>query len=192
MRTTLAVILCVMAVVLSLGGCAPVLVAGTATGVAVAADRRSAGTILDDQNIETHIAYTINQDETIARQTHIVVTCYNHVVLLTGQSPDPALTQKVIDEVRTVGNIKRIHNEIRTSTPTLLKTRSQDTWLTTQIKSRLLADERLSGLQVKVITENSEVFLLGLVKHREADIAVQIAQETEGVSGVYKVFEYLD
>ena len=94
--------------------------------------------------------------------------------------------------VQKVGNIKRIHDEIRIAPPTQLGTRSNDAWLTTQIKSRLLADKRLSGFLIKAVTENSEVFLMGLVTHQEAQIAVDITRQTDGVTGVYKVFEYLD
>ena len=33
---------------------------------------------------------------------------------------------------------------------------------------------------------------MGLVTHQEAQIAVDITRQTDGVTGVYKVFEYLD
>ncbi|MCH1933169.1 BON domain-containing protein, partial [Shewanella sp. A25] len=45
---------------------------------------------------------------------------------------------------------------------------------------------------IKVVTENGEVFLLGLVSRAQADLAVDIARNTSGVRKVIKVFEYTD
>ena len=45
---------------------------------------------------------------------------------------------------------------------------------------------------VKVVTENGVVYLLGLVRRKEAESAVEIARSTSGVKKVVKVFEYMD
>ena len=53
----------------------------------------------------------------------------------------------------------------------------------------MIADKRIDGLHVKVVVEDSEVFLMGLVSNNEANIAVDIARNTKGVVKVVKVFE---
>jgi len=55
----------------------------------------------------------------------------------------------------------------------------------------LFADNFPSG-KIKVVTENSEVFLLGLVSQDEADKAAEIARNVDGVTRVIKVFEIID
>jgi osmotically-inducible protein OsmY len=55
----------------------------------------------------------------------------------------------------------------------------------------LLTDDNISGTNIKVVTENSEVFLMGLVEQNEGNKAVDIARNISGVAKVIKVFEYL-
>jgi osmotically-inducible protein OsmY len=50
----------------------------------------------------------------------------------------------------------------------------------------------ISATHIKVITENNVVYLMGLVTHREADMATEIARGTSGVLKVVRVFEYVD
>ena len=58
------------------------------------------------------------------------------------------------------------------------------------MKSALLANSELNGIKVKVITEDSEVFLLGLVSREHADIATEVARNISGVKQVIRAFEY--
>lgn len=194
MRQTVlhSLLLSILLAMMSLQGCAPVIVAGTATGISLASERRSAGAIVDDQNIELQAVNSLRGNDALTQRAHIVVTSYNGVVLLTGQAESTALQRQAVELVRDIPLVKRLHNEIRISAATTLKTRSHDTWLTTQIKSQLLRDEQLNGLQIKVVTENSQTFLMGLVTHKEAERAVSLARKIDGVESVIKVFEYLD
>ncbi|MFQ5487457.1 MAG: BON domain-containing protein, partial [Gammaproteobacteria bacterium] len=71
-------------------------------------------------------------------------------------------------------------------------TRSRDTWITTKIKSTLLSSKGVRAIHVKVVTENGVAYLMGLLKHQEADKVARLVQQVEGVKRVVKVFEYLD
>ncbi|HFQ91677.1 MAG TPA: BON domain-containing protein, partial [Chromatiales bacterium] len=115
---------------LLLQGCAaPVIVAGAATGVAIANDRRTPGTIIDDQAIEIKIANAIEADKEIAGQSHISVVSYNRVVLLLGQTPDERLRARAVDIARKVDKVKRVHDEITIARPTPYAVRNNDAWL---------------------------------------------------------------
>ncbi|MFN3165365.1 MAG: BON domain-containing protein, partial [Pseudohongiellaceae bacterium] len=46
--------------------------------------------------------------------------------------------------------------------------------------------------QVRVITENGAVYLMGLVSETEGDSAARLARNISGVTRVVKVFEYVD
>jgi len=173
-------------------GCAPVIVAGAAAGVSLANDRRSPGTIVDDQDIEFHLRSAFNGDSALADDTHISATSFNHVVLLTGQVRDPEQRKRAVDHIRDIPNIKSVHNEIQVATPTSSQDRSQDTWITTKVKGALAQQSDLNALNVKVITENSIVYLMGLVTRAEGHSAAITAQQVADVKGVIKVFEYLD
>jgi osmotically-inducible protein OsmY len=43
-----------------------------------------------------------------------------------------------------------------------------------------------------VVTENSIVYLLGLLTKQEADVATEIARTTSGVQKVVRVFEFIN
>lgn len=60
-----------------------------------------------------------------------------------------------------------------------------DAWITSKVKSQLLADTRVSGLAIDVDTEDNIVSLTGTVPSRKArNAAIKIARQTKGVSGV--------
>lgn len=61
-----------------------------------------------------------------------------------------------------------VFNEIRQGQPIGLGDASNDTWITTKVRSQLLTSDQVKSSNVKVTTENGEVFLLGLVTEREA------------------------
>jgi len=183
---------CMLLTIQLLQGCAPVLVAGAAAGVSLANDRRSPGTIIDDQDIEFHVRNTFKGDSELASDTHLSVTSFNHVVLLTGQVRDQRQRDRAAELTNNTANVKRVHNEIVIAAPISLQARNQDTWLTTKVKNALLHHATLNALQIKVVSEDSTVYLMGLVSQAEGRAAAATAQQVSDVRGVIKVFEYLD
>ena len=178
---------------LSLQGCAPAIVAGSAAGAAtVATDKRSAGTIIDDQAIEFRLASKLQNDDDIANNTNISITSYNHTVLITGEAPSQELKERVSQYANEDENIKQVHNEINVREPLPFKARNYDTWLTTKIKTKLLTTKDINSFEVKVVTSNTTVYLLGLLSRQEADMVARTIAEVKGVSRIVKAFEYTD
>ncbi|GAL24025.1 21 kDa hemolysin precursor [Vibrio variabilis] len=89
-----------------------------------------------------------------------------------------------------MSGVKRVYNQIRIKQPLSFTQISNDSWLTTKVKSALLTDERLNGVKVKVITEDSEVFLLGYVSKEHADVATELARNVSGVKQVIRAFQF--
>lgn len=60
-----------------------------------------------------------------------------------------------------------------------------DTWITTKVKSALLADRRTSGLDIQVDTDRGVVQLSGFAANEgEKQRAVELANTVEGVKDV--------
>ena len=177
---------------LTLNACAPVIVAGAATGASIANDRRTAGTVLEDQSIELKASSAIQGDDSLSKSVHVSVTSFNNIVLLTGQAPTRALRDRVLKHINDIEKVRRIHNEIAIEEPTTFKTRSNDTWITTKTKSTLLGAKGLEATHIKVVTENGVVYLMGLVTREQGDTAAKTVQQVTGVQRVVKVFEYID
>ncbi len=177
-----------------LNACAPLVVGGAATTASLAHDRRTAGTVIEDQSIELRIRSALNKDPEISKQAHINITSYDGVVLLSGEAPTGAMRERAGDIARRAKKVRRVHNEIKVAAPSSMMTRSSDTWITTKVKTSLLS-VKLKGFdptRIKVVTENGTVYLLGLVSHAEADAATDKARQVKGVQRIVKLFEYLD
>jgi osmotically-inducible protein OsmY len=181
-----------LAAVVALHGCGPVVVAGAATGAIVANDRRTAGTIVDDQAIELKIKNKVASDKVVAPQVHVNATSFNKTVLLTGETPSEPLRDQIVALAGEVEGVKQVYNALELSNPSEYKARNYDTWLASKVKGKLIGRAEVDAGHVKVVAENSVVYLMGLVHPAEADAAAQIASEVEGVRRVVKVFEYLD
>ncbi len=187
-RVVILGLLCVIA----LHGCGPIVLVGATSGVMMANDRRSAGTIVDDNGIELALGNKIASDKALADKVHVNASAYNKTLLITGEVPSEAIRDQIVALTGTISDVKQVYNALDISIPTEYKSRNFDTWVTTKVKSKMLGRKELEGAHIKVTTENAVVYLMGLVYRSHADAAAQTASEIEGVKRVVKVFEYLD
>ena len=180
----------ILAAALLLGGCGPaVFGAGVASGV-IANDERTAGSIVEDETIE--IKTRIALIDRFGDAVNVGVTSFNRAVLLTGQTPDANTRAQVVQIVRGVENVRSVHDKTIIGGPASLAARATDSLLTARVKAELCAlqIEGFSCLQVKVVTENGVVYLLGLLTRENAALAVQTARNVKGVLKVVKVLQY--
>lgn len=176
---------------LFLSGCIPAaLVIGATVGGAVIYDKRSMRTIVQDKDAASRAISYINAAPTLKKNTHIIVAVFNHIMLLAGQTQTPEQRETAYQLASKVRNISRVYNEITIGKTTSLWRRSKDTWITTKIKSEMLTKKGLQSTQIKVVTENGVVYLLGVITHKQANLAADVARRVSGVSKVVKVFEY--
>lgn len=174
-----------------LAACVPAaVVGGAAAGGAMVADRRTTGIFIEDQGIELKAEKAII--EQIGDNIHANVTSYNRNVLITGEAFNEEGKAKAEAIVKNIENVRSVTNEVVIAAKTSLGGRSNDTYITSKVKASMVTENRFQANYVKVVTENSVVYLMGLVTHKEADDAAEIARNVDGVETVVKVFEYLD
>ena len=176
-----------------IGGCAaPLVLAGgaAATGIIVAQDRRTAGTMLDDQSIEMKAQQRIAEDQELLNNSHINITSYNGVVLITGEVQKEAHRTRVEQFVRQQRKVREVRNALQVGPLSDAASRNRDALLTSRVKSRLINSREVAASSIKVVSENATVYLMGLVSRQEADLAVQVTRNTNGVARIVKVFEY--
>lgn len=188
----IAVFLGALCGVLLLQGCvSAVFVGGVAVATKSAKDPRTLGTQIDDGKLEICITKALNKDpmlKKLKKEARVIATVYQKKVLLTGQVPDRDSSDSAKKIAMSVEGASKIYNEIRQGNIIDLATITNDTWITTKIRSLLLASDSVKFSNVKVITENSEVFLLGLVTQQEEQAAADIASKVNGVKRVITVF----
>ncbi|HZE10968.1 MAG TPA: BON domain-containing protein [Burkholderiales bacterium] len=189
MRRWVAVGLLLASAVL-LQACAEALiVGGVAAGVVLAADRRQAEVMFSDQRIEFSASSKV--DDALKGQGHVNVTSYNYTVLLTGEVPTAQAKADAEKAVTQVPNVKTVVNELQIAGTSSAASRSNDAYITSKVKSNFLGNGKFKATDIKVITEASVVYLLGLVTREEADAATEVARGTGGVQKVVRVFEYV-
>jgi osmotically-inducible protein OsmY len=171
-----------------LEGCVPMIVAGAAQVAVSAGDPRSTGAQIDDQTIE--IKVTTEAGSRWGNDVHLNVTSYNGIVLLTGEAPSTIIQDEITKLAKSTDRVRIVQNEMVIGPVTDLSARTNDTYITSKVKTRLLDDDKVKALYIKVVTERSIVYLMGIVPREEGTQAAQVAATTSGVASVVKVFEY--
>lgn len=174
----------------SLAGCAPLIVGGAAVmGGMVASDRRTSGTVLEDEGIEIKAASRIR--DSLLERAHVNVTSYNRQVLLTGEVPslqDKQLVEKIVAGVE---NVRNIVNELEVLGNSTLTQRSSDALVTGRVKAGLVDAQDLFANAFKITTERGTAYMMGRVTQREAKRATDIISGTSGVQRVVRLLEII-
>ncbi len=178
---------------LGISGCSSVVNASREAPIDDDRGTRTLGSKIDDSLIETKVAVNIAKaSPDLDNNSHIVVTSFNGVVLLAGQTPRADLKQLAEQTASQVQKVKKVNNELQVIAPSSMLARSNDAWLTSKIKTEMLTDSAIPGSRIKVVTENGIVYLLGLLTQAEANRATNLVQGVGGVQKIVKLFEYID
>ncbi|RZU00831.1 BON domain-containing protein [Rivibacter subsaxonicus] len=173
-----------------LSACAPILVGGAAVGsVLMVSDRRTSGTVVEDQGIENKANTRIQQ--TIGDRGHVNVTSYNRVLLLTGEVPSESDRAAVEAAMAGIENLRNVINELVVAPNSSMTQRSNDSLITSKVKASFVDARDIFANAYKVVTERGVVYLMGRVTEREAARAVEIARGVSGVVKVIRVFEII-
>ena len=174
-----------------LSGCGSVMSSAGAGPIEEDPGERTFGQRLTDASIETKAKVNINASDEGYDDAHLSIVSFNGFLLLAGQVPSEALKTLATAVVRKIEGVRRIYNELEIGPATSVGTRSHDTWITTKVKSKLLASSDTPGTRVKVVTENSVVYLMGLLTEEEADRVSLEAGEVSSAERVVQLFELI-
>lgn len=173
-----------------LGACVPLVVGGAAMmGGLVATDRRTSGTVVEDEGIEIKAANRIRDN--LGERVHVNVISYNRQVLITGEVPsaqDKHLVEQVVSRVE---NVRNIVNELAVLGNSTLTQRSSDTLVTGRVKAALVDAKDLFANAFKVSTERGTTYVMGRVTQREAKRATEVISNTQGVQRLVRVLEII-
>lgn len=166
----------------------------------VSAAVSGAGAIYDHNNLQNKIenqciiwqaTQEIHNDPAFTNPQFIKVSSFANTVLLTGQVPTEQEKSQAQNIVQNMSKVKHVINALEVMPPLTSSEQMTDTWITTKIRTQIIAAQGLDPSKVKVVTENHIVYLLGIATHEQADAIVDIAQNTAGVTKVVKIFTYI-
>jgi osmotically-inducible protein OsmY len=169
-------------------GCAPIAITAAGASAMMAADRRSSGMYVEDENIEWRVFARLREG---FPGSHVNATSYNRRVLLTGEAPTEEMRKQIDDAVKALLNVREVVNELKVAGASSLAARGNDALITSNVKALMVNnDKKFSVMHIKVLTEANVVYLMGIVTSAEGEAAAEIARRAQGVSRVVKVFEY--
>lgn len=181
-----------LVIMLLLQGCiAAAVIGGAAVGGTGYYNRNRIKTYYDDDNINFTANQRIRKEPILKDDAHIVVAVYHNIVLLAGQVISPAQRIKAEQLVRSIPNVRTVYNEIVIAGPTTTLTRSSDAWITAKVKSEMLLTAKLQSRNIKIVTENGVVYLLGVLSQQQSNMASNVARRVQGVQKVVTLFEII-
>ena len=170
----------------ALSGCAPLVVGGMVGGsVAVAADRRTSGTQLEDQTIEIKAGNRVH--DVIGERGGVSALSYNRVVLLAGSVNTEENKVAIEQTVAKIPQVRSVVNELEVGPP--FTSNFSDSVITSKVKATFFDAKDLQLNAFKVLTDRGVVYLMGRVTEREADRATELTRGISGVKKVVRAFE---
>ena len=162
---------------------------GCANAVLVATDPRPVSTVTSDQYITQSLGVKYMSDE--FESDHVKATVYNHRVLLTGQVVNDKQRNKALAEVREFDSIQKIFDYLVVS-PQYISTSSEDTYITGQVKMKLIGAGNVNSNDGKIVTEHGVVYILGIIKKSQLENMLNEAKSVDGVIKVVPLVQYKD
>jgi osmotically-inducible protein OsmY len=178
---------------LALGGCDGGLIIGglalAASGGYVAAQERGVDGTASDFAIKTDIAKAFTSTDPLL-QAGITTTVYNGRVLLTGRVPAPEMKAAAVQIAGRTHDVRAVYDEIELAPIEGFWNDAQDTWITTRVRSEMVADPAIRSVNYTIDTENGSVFLIGSARSQEElDRTTRIARYVPGVKRVVSYVE---
>jgi hyperosmotically inducible protein len=174
----------------SLGVCLVASAAGD--DMAPTAHSDSAGAAIGDAAITTKVKSKYLGDDRL-KGSHIKVTTTNGVVTLTGSALSSDSRTAAEEMAREVDGVKSVDDELMAAGShgpvhkAVADTErvGSDSWITTKVKSEIMADSVSKGFKVSVKTVNGVVMLSGVLPNDDAVAHVKdLAEKVEGVKSV--------
>lgn len=168
------------------------LLQGCNTTITKGSDRRTDGIYIEDGTIESTALQRIQKK--YQNKVRVEINSYNRKVLITGEVPDEAVKADMFRIAGTVQNVTDIYNEVKIGFHASLGERTNDDLTASNVRLRLRNTDKdfFRPDRVKVVISHSVCFLMGLVTHAEADVAIEVARTSNGVTKVVPYFEYID
>ena len=185
-RLNLPALLAVSLLGAAASGCAPVVVAGAAGAGAgaVAYQERSFEDAVDDAQIRLEINhYWFQESEDLYREVQLQVQ--DGRVLLSGIVPDPETRVNAVRLAWKAEGVREVINEIQVTDQSGVVDYARDTWISTQLKAKLLVDRDVLSINYSVETVNGTVYLIGIAQSEaELELVTAHARTIEDVKRV--------
>ncbi|MBV1870162.1 MAG: BON domain-containing protein [Gammaproteobacteria bacterium] len=184
-----AIFVCVS---LLLSGCTQLLVVAHGNRIADQNHgKRTFGALIEDHNIKRKSLINIKNLAPELKASHIKITSYNGTVLIAGQTDSKKSKLKAKDIVQKIRHVNRVYNAMEIAGPSSLLVRLNDSWITFKVKLALTSGKNTPSNRIKIVTENSTIYLMGLLNRKEESAIIEKIRGIRGVQKIIKLTEYI-
>ncbi len=177
----------------SLSGCASFISGGTGTSpVGTNSGERSLGQIFIDSSIKRTANINLYKLDHRFKQSRINIESFHSNVLLTGQVPDPYLKQLAEDNLRSMTDVKAVHNYITVGDKVGYNTIMQDATVTANTRGLLMKAPVVSDSKVLVHTENGVLYVMGRLNTAESRDLDDVLQKVGNVTKIVTLIDNVD
>ena len=146
--------------------------AGAGTAVMASQERGFQGA-MNDTRIRMDINHLwFQESETLFR--HVNLQVQEARVLLSGNVEQPEMRVTAARLAWQVKGVRAVINEITVTDKSSLTSAARDTWITTELKAKLLVDLEIDAINYSIETVNQVIYLIGLAQN-EAELQRVIA-----------------
>ena len=153
------------------------------TGYGVPVTERTVAQRLLDRGIEHTASVNIKAlDPNLVNISRIGIDSFYSEVLLTGEVPTDAVKQQVLNVVRSMPDVRQVYDELTVAPNRGYSSTLQDGYITSKFMAKVLANQSVKSSQVKAVTDNGVVYIMGRMTPTQQSHLVDIANQTVGVT----------
>jgi len=158
-------------------------------------ERRTTGTVLNDQQLEYSIIESIRSNPNFGEHDHIKVEVHQGLVLLTGETVSEQNRLVATHLAEKPKLARRVYPYIEIGRRAHFGGKLDNAILTTKVNSVLMAKNTIPGFdpaRIKVVSSQNTVYLMGIVTHDEGEKITEVVRNIGGVELVRPVFDFTD
>ncbi|WP_151829296.1 BON domain-containing protein [Acinetobacter ursingii] len=179
--------------VASLSGCASFISGGTGSApVGTESGARSLGQVFIDSSIKHTASINLYKLDPRFKQSRVNIESFHSNVLLTGQVPDEHLRQLAEDNVKSMSDVKTVHNYITVGPQVSYSTIMQDSAVTANTRGLLVRAPVVSDTKVLVHTEDGVLYVMGRLNTAEINDLNDVLQKVGNVTKIVTLIDNID
>ncbi len=174
----------ILLVSVALTGCTTNYLTNSTTGTyGVPVTERTIPQRLLDRSIE-HTAkiniYGLQQN--LQQNSRLSVDSFNSEVLLTGEVPTETIKLQIEQVLKSMPDVRQVYNELEVSVARGYSSTVQDGYITSKLLAKVTASDGVRASQIKVVTNNGIVYIIGRMTPTQQNNLIDIANDTAGIT----------
>ena len=153
------------------------------TNYGVPVTERTISQRLLDRSIEHTASVNIKAlDPSLPETSRFSVDSFYSDVLLTGEVPSEALKSQIAAIVTSMPDVRQVYDELKVGPNRGYSSTLQDGYITSKFMAKVLASDGVKSSQVKAVTDNGVLYIMGRMTPTQQSHLIDIANQTVGIT----------